>query len=56
MMETIRAQLPKQVVGAMVGVGMKPMLPKVIRKEACLQAKGPSKLSKDLEPKRRPNI
>jgi hypothetical protein len=35
----------------MVDVDMNPTPPKIIEKEACLQAKGPSKLSKDLRPK-----
>jgi len=39
----------------MVIVSMKPMLPKVIGRKACLQAKGSSKLSKDPRPKRCPN-
>jgi hypothetical protein len=40
----------------MVAIGMSLMLLKVIKKEVCLHARGPSKLSKDLGPKRRPNI
>jgi hypothetical protein len=40
----------------MVDVNMSPMPPKVIGKEACLRAKGPFGLSKDLGPKRHPNI
>jgi hypothetical protein len=39
----------------MVDVNMSLMPPKVIRKEACLQAKGPSGSSKDPKPKRCPN-
>jgi hypothetical protein len=40
----------------MVVVGMNLMAPKVIEREACLHARGPSRLSKDPEPKKRPNI
>ncbi len=39
-----------------VDVVMCPMPPKVIGKEACLWARSPLGLSKDLGPKRRPNI
>jgi len=39
----------------MVAIGMSPMPPKVIGRDVCLQTKGLSKLSKDPEPKRRPN-
>jgi len=39
----------------MVVVSMNPMPSKVIGKEACLWAKGPSKLSKDLGPKKHPS-
>jgi hypothetical protein len=39
----------------MVVVGMHPMPPKIIKREACLQAKSLSRLSKDLGPKRHPN-
>jgi len=42
--------------GVMMDVDMSPTSLKVIGTEACLQAKGPSRLSKDLRPKRRPNI
>jgi len=37
-------------------VSMNLMPPRVIGREACLWAKGFPKLSKDLGPKRRPNI
>ncbi len=40
----------------MVVVGMNPMPLKVIGREAYLQVKSPSKLSKDSKPKRCPNI
>jgi len=40
----------------MVDVDMNPPPPKVIRREACLRTKSLSRLSKDLGPKRRPNI
>jgi hypothetical protein len=40
----------------MVDVDMGLTPPKVIGKETCLQAKGFSGLSKDLGPKRHPNI
>jgi len=39
----------------MVDVNMNLKLSKFIRREACLQAKGPSRLSKDPGPKRHPN-
>jgi len=39
----------------MVAIGMSPMPPKVIGRDACLQTKGLSKLLKDFEPKRCPN-
>jgi len=39
----------------MVDVRMNLMSPRVIGKEVCLHAKGLSKLSKDLRPKRHPN-
>jgi hypothetical protein len=39
----------------MMDVDMNPMPPKVIGREACLQAKGFYGLSKDLKPKRHPN-
>jgi hypothetical protein len=37
-------------------VDMSSMPPKIIEREACLQAKGLSRLSKDLGPKRCPTI
>ncbi len=37
-------------------INMSLMPPKVIMREACLRAKGPFGLSKDLGPKRCPNI
>jgi hypothetical protein len=40
----------------MVDVNMSLKPSKVIRREACLPTKGPSRLSKDPGPKRRPNI
>ncbi len=40
----------------MVVIDMKSMPPKAIRREACLWTRGPSWLSKDPRPKRRPNI
>jgi hypothetical protein len=40
----------------MVDVDMSPTPPKVLGKEACLQAKGPFGLSKDPRPKRCLNI
>ncbi len=40
----------------MVGVNISPMPLKIIGREACSQAKGLFGLSKDLGPKRRPNI
>jgi hypothetical protein len=40
----------------MVNIDMNLTPLKVIGKEACLQAKGPFGLSKDLRPKRHPNI
>jgi len=40
----------------MVDVDMNPMPPRIIGREACLQAKNLSKLSKDLAPTRCPNI
>lgn len=55
MIEATRAQLPKEVVGAMVAIDMSPMPSKIIRKEACLHVKSPSGLSKDLELKKCPN-
>jgi len=36
-------------------VNMNPMPPRIIGREACLWAKGLSRLSKDLGPKRCPN-
>jgi hypothetical protein len=56
MTKTTRAQFFKYVVGAMVDVNMSPTPPKVIGREVYLRAKGPSWLSKDLRPKRHPNI
>jgi hypothetical protein len=56
MTEMTRAQLFKYGVGAMVDVNMSPTPPKVIGKEVCLRAKGPSELSNDPRPKRHPNI
>ncbi len=41
---------------ATVAVGMNLMPPKVIGRETCLCARGPFGLSKDLGPKKRPNI
>jgi len=38
----------------MVNADMNPTPPKVIKREACLQTKGLSGLSKDLGPKKRP--
>ncbi len=55
MIESTRAQLPKYVVKAMVVVGTIPMPSKVIGRKACLQSKGPFRLSKDVGLKRRPN-
>jgi hypothetical protein len=40
----------------MVDVNMSLKPSKVIRREACLRTKGPSRLSKDPGPKRHPNI
>ncbi len=40
----------------MVDVDMSPMSPKIIGKKVCLCARILLGLSKDLEPKRRPNI
>ncbi len=40
----------------MVDVGMSPMSPRIIGKRVCLWAKIPLGLSKDLGPKRHPNI
>jgi hypothetical protein len=40
-----------RLLGAMVDVDMNSMPPKIIGKEACLWAKGPLRLSKDLKPK-----
>jgi hypothetical protein len=56
MIETTKAQLPKYVVGAIVDDNMNPMPVRVIEGKVCLRAKSPSKLSKDLRPKRCPNI
>ncbi len=39
-----------------MNINMSLMPPKVIMKEACLRAEGPFGLSKDLRPKRCPNI
>jgi len=40
----------------MVVISMSSMSPKVIGRKVCLRTKGPSKLLKDPEPKRHPNI
>ncbi len=56
MIEMTRAELLKHVVGVMVDVDMSLTPPKVIRREVCLQAKIPSRLSKDHGHKKRPNI
>jgi hypothetical protein len=56
MAKVTRAQLPKYIVGVMANANMSSTPLKVIGKEAYLRTKGLSGLSKDLEPKRRPNI
>ncbi len=58
MIKTTKAQFLKQVVGVMVAIGMNPMPPKDIWRKACLWASlgDPFGLSKDLRPKRCPNI
>jgi len=40
----------------MVAINMNPMPPKVVGRKACLWAKGPFGLSKDIEPKMHLNI
>jgi len=40
----------------MVDVDMNLMSPKIIGREVCLWVRGPSGISKDLRPKRCPNI
>ncbi len=55
MTKSTKAQLLKQAIGVTMVVGMSPTHTKIIGKKAYLQAKGPSGLSKDLEPKRHPN-
>jgi hypothetical protein len=40
----------------MVAINVNPVPPKVIGRKACLWVKGSFGLSKDLRPKRRPNI
>jgi hypothetical protein len=56
MIEMRRAQLLKQVIGAMIDVDMSPMPPKVIRREACLQTKSPFGLSMNHGCKKHSNI
>ncbi len=56
MTKTTRAQFPKQATRAMVDVNMSLTPPKVIGREACLQAKNRSRLSKDPRCKKCPNI
>ncbi len=50
-----RVQFPKQATTVMVDVDMSPMPLKVIGRQAYLQAKGLSRLLRDLGPKKRPN-
>ncbi len=56
MIEATRAQFNKWTIGAMVTINMNMMPLKVIRREAYLWARSPYGLSKDLGPKRCPNI
>jgi hypothetical protein len=55
MIKIIRAQFLK-LLGVMVAISMSPMSSKVIGRKGCFQAKGPSRLLKDLEHKKHPNI
>jgi hypothetical protein len=56
MIEAIKAQLLKHVVGAMVTVGLSLMPSKVIGRKVFLWARAPFGLSKDHGPKVHPNI
>jgi len=55
MIKIIKAQFLK-LLGVIVVNNMSPMSSKVIVRKGCFQAKGPSRLLKDLEHKKHPNI